>query len=394
MVLLRKSVINMRENNRVFVAAWEYPPIMSGESVVCRRLLEHSKYNYDVCCGPGDSNGNEHIRLFPVNGNKYLHWPFSCVKIFSRMDKDEHYRVIMSRVMPPNGHLAGLFIKVKNPSLKWIVYFSDPIWNSPFLRFSLHDDGTHRPSWLLMKVFGIPAKLAIHFGDVLMFNNLRLAKYVLGEKYGKYKDKVLIVPYGHEGIFPKPQKHRDDNKILLTHVGQLYGDRTLKALIAGLEELKKESPENYKKIHIRQVGFASETEKQRVYNSTVSEAFTFIPQVPYLQSIEEMYQADCLLEIDPVFDRKEKNIYVPGKLFDYMSTGKPILCIADSDSVTGNIAREIGCVCVSSESKDDVCEALRMLTDSRMPAVDAEAYARLSCRNGSEKLDAVLKRCF
>lgn len=332
----------MSSSERIFVAAWEYPPILSGESVVCRRTLEHSALRYDVCCAPVDASGDDHIRLFPTPGNKYFVWPFAAAKKFLVLDKTEHYRVMMSRVMPPNGHLAGWLIKRLRPDIKWVVYFSDPIWNSPFLKFSLGQNQDHRPNWLLMKVFGIPAKWAIRDGDLLVFNNERLARYILGKRYERCREKIVIAPYGHDGVRPRPKPARGDGKLRLTHVGQIYGSRTLRALVEGTELLQKHDPDLFHRLEVRQVGFVCEKERRRVACSPAAKAFTLMGQVPYEDSVEEMYDADVLLVIDPEFDDPGKNIYVPGKIYDYMSTGRPIVCIAQRDSATGDVAAAYG----------------------------------------------------
>jgi len=303
----------MNNNERFFVAAWEYPPIMSGESVVCRKTMEHSKFDYDICCGPIEAAGDDHIRIYPARGNKYLLWPFSVVHRFRKMDKQEHYQVMMSRVMPPNGHFAGWLIKKIKPEIKWVAYFSDPIWNSPFLHFSLWKDGSHRPNWPLMKLFGIPAKMALKEANLLVFNNERLARYVLDMQYEKYRDKVVIAPYGHEGVKSRPDPKRMDGKIRLTHVGQIYGNRTLRALVEGAELLREKEPELFRKLEIHQVGFVCETERQRVLGSAAADAFVLVGQVPYAESIEEMYKADILLVIDPEFDDPRKNMALPQK---------------------------------------------------------------------------------
>ena len=106
-----KKEDNLTNQSRVFVAAWDYPPIISGESVVCKRTLEASSFNFDVCCGPIKGTNEAHISLYPIQGNKYLIWPFAVARKFSQMNRKNHYAVMMSRVMPPNGHLAGWLIK-------------------------------------------------------------------------------------------------------------------------------------------------------------------------------------------------------------------------------------------------------------------------------------------
>jgi len=380
----------MSTSKRIFVAAWEYPPILSGESVVCRRTLEHSKFDYDLCCGPIDGTGDNHVRLFPTGGNKYLQWPFRVARQFKALDAVERYDVMMSRVMPPNGHLAGWLIKRMRPRIKWVVYFSDPVWNSPFLKPPLWLAHDHRPNWLLMKVFGIPAKWAVREGDLLVFNNERLARYVLGRHYGRYREKVVIAPYGHEGLRPRPAPRRGDGKFRLTHVGQLYGNRTLEAVVNGAAQLKRQRPELYKRLSIRQVGFVSEAELRRVRKSEVAEAFEFVGQVPYAQSMEEMYQSDCLLVIDPVFDRREKNIYIPGKLFDYISTGRPVLCIADADSATGDVAKRLWYR--MAKGGGAVCGELVRLLEGDLPETGSNTVPELYCGYGAGFLDDAIEK--
>lgn len=382
----------MKINKRVFVAAWEYPPILSGESIVCRKTLEYSKFDYDLCCGPVERMNGTHVRLFPMEGNKYLQWPLQAARQFKILDKREHYTVMMSRVMPPNGHWAGWIIKRMRPSIKWIVYFSDPIWNSPFLRLSLRRNDDHRPNWLLMKIFGIPAKWAVHEGDLLVFNNERLAQFVLGKQYERYKKKVLIAPYGHEGVHLRPASQRGDGKFRLTHVGQLYGNRTLKGLVEGITLLKQQRPDLYGRLSIRQVGFASESERRRVCESEVADAFTFVSEVPYAQSVEEMYRSDCLLVIDPVFDRAEKNIYIPGKLFDYLSTGHPIFCIADENSATGDMARMLGCLLADGRQAGAVASALEQILQKGILGPPPDVLEQFNCRYGVDALDNAISQ--
>ena len=381
----------MRESNRVFVAAWEYPPMASGESVVCRRTLENSSFSYDVCCGPLESKGDDHVRLFPIGGNKYLSWPFAVARQFEMLYRQEEYPVMMSRVMPPNGHLAGWLIKRRHPEIKWIAYFSDPIWNSPFLKVTVKNDGSHSPRWLVMKLFGIPCKWALKRADVLMFNNQRLAHYVLGKRYEQYRDKLLIAPYGHEGVHPRPAPARGDGKFRLTHVGQIYGNRTFAALVDGLTLLKTQQPQTYAKLELRQVGFVCEAERQRIAESAVADCFVFVDTVPYAQSIEEMYQADCLLVIDPVFSSPKKNVYIPGKLYDYLSTARPILCIADVDSATGDLAGIVGCQRVDPIGASVCVYIGRKLTEP-LPTVTIGLYEKGSCQDGYMQLDKVLWR--
>lgn len=374
---------------RIFVAAWSYPPKMSGESVVCKRTLENSKFSYDVCScmQKVERNNYDKVRVFPISG-RYIRWAFRVVKQFFKLDKAEHYDIIMTRVMPPNGHLVGLIIKILRPKVKWVVYFSDPIWNSPFISFLslFKKNNQQQPNYLLMKVFGSISWLGIYFGDLLVFNNERLAQYVLGKSYKHLKRKVVIAPYGHEGV--RLQEHlqkQSDDKVLIAHVGQIYGARSFKKVIKALEIIKESHPKQYNRLELLQVGFICDSERKEIAKSKVAKCFKLINEVDYEQSLEFMRMADFTLILDPYFIEKNKNMYVPVKIYDYMSVGAEIIAIADNDSATADIVNQLGCF-IAGHNADEIADMFLRCIEGNI-GYHFDEKSDFHCRVGIENLD-------
>lgn len=379
---------------KIFTLAWEFPPKMSGESVVCLRMLKASKYKYDVCCG-GEEEPFEiadNIVSYPLKG-KYITWPFRAAKLFLKMNRLQKYDAIYSRVMPPNGHLAGLIIKLIKPKLKWVVYFSDPIWNSPFitLRSLFIPDNMKKPNYILMKVFGMPAKIAMHLGDMLVFNNERLARYVTGNQFDRLKHKIVIIPYGHEGVVLKEKTQH--THYIIAHVGQIYGNRTFSLLIEALSLLKQSHYDLYMELEIHQVGFLCESDREKIYKSEAHDCFRITDEVDYEESLCRMRQADCLMIIDPNFENKKCNIYTPAKIYDYMSTGIPIVAIADDDSATAEIMHKLEATRVSHD-KMEIYKMLLDLLQGKIAEPNLLKYREFNCSKSALRFDDEIARLF
>jgi glycosyltransferase involved in cell wall biosynthesis len=80
----------------------------------------------------------------------------------------------------------------------------------------------------------------------------------------------------------------------------------------------------------------------------------FLPRVPRKQSIQAMMSASALLLLQP-----GHTVSVPGKLYEYLAAGRPILAIAE-EGETAAVVRESGIgVSVTPENPAGVLDALR-----------------------------------
>lgn len=384
------------EASPIFTVAWAYPPIASGESIVCERSLKYSKYSYHVVSGRQQGrkrlqNKKGNVSQTAIPGEKYFLWVYRAWRRFQKMNRNFDYNVLYSRVMPVNGHLAGLLIKLYKPSIKWIVYFSDPVWNSPFVKIKnyLRVKEMRPPNFWLMKLYGLSSLLAIKMSSLLVFNNDRLARYILGKQYDRYADKIVITPYGYEKMQHEDQKNRGTGLLRIAHVGQVYGNRNFKLLVEALRIIRGKYPTILSHICFTQVGFLNEADRAAIQTNGFSDLFDLYDTVSYEESLTFMREADMLLVLDPQFDRPDQNIFVPSKIFDYMSVGRPILAITDPGSVTASIAEDIHCKRISHEATA-IAQAFVDLVEKGAPVCDKAAYERYSCKRGIDILDEAI----
>ena len=126
---------------KILVISWFYPPVNSSEGIVTYKLLNNSKYEYDVFTQKNSTSwsygnkdylkNNKNVNCIFSDSNTLKQWKTEAVEYFKKnMDK---YDVVMTRSMPPESHEVGIMLKKIKPSIKWIASFGDPIANNPFV---------------------------------------------------------------------------------------------------------------------------------------------------------------------------------------------------------------------------------------------------------------------
>jgi glycosyltransferase involved in cell wall biosynthesis len=139
----------------------------------------------------------------------------------------------------------------------------------------------------------------------------------------------------------------------LVYTGSLTPKRTPRYFLQAVKKLVEEQPELAEKLHIRFIGY-SPLEHERLVESlelqhTVQFEHNMAPREVARVLSEETDV--CLL-----FQRESEggNTAIPGKLYEYLASRKPILCMADGGA-TVNLLNELGCRLTSSyENIDDI----------------------------------------
>lgn len=383
---------------RIFTIAWDFPPSNTGESIVCYKMLKYSSFEYDVCYCHQDSYINDikyekNITAYSIKG-EYFNWVKGVIKMFLKLNKKNNYKILHSRVVPPAGHFAGFIIKLLKPSIKWVTYFSDPIWNSPYNNIIKQIVGKEKkhPDFFLLVFSSFFSWLAIRFCDKIIFDNEYLAKHILGKSYFKYIDKICIIPYGFDSNCKEdfqdsiePQK-----KFVVSHVGQIYGYRNFNIVIDALKEIKYRYPSVYSKILIRQVGYLCFEEKEKILSSGVNEVFDLIENTDYNKSIFYMKISDYLLTIDALFSELKYNIYIPSKIYDYIGVKKPIVAISQNMGPTADIIRQTGNTLIQHNVNEFV-EFIKQAVDGNVKKPYYDKYRLYDCKASASILDNMLK---
>ena len=104
---------------KILVISWFYPPINSSEGLVTFKLINNSKYQYDVFTQSNNQGwtygknveykNNKNVNTIFSESTNIEEWVEDAYQYFVK--NQEKYDCVMTRVMPQECHLVGLKIK-------------------------------------------------------------------------------------------------------------------------------------------------------------------------------------------------------------------------------------------------------------------------------------------
>jgi glycosyltransferase involved in cell wall biosynthesis len=219
---------------------------------------------------------------------------------------------VLVTVPPFSALVAATALKREFPSLVLVSDFRDE-WLSFYLKdFEFqNNDYTRRRAETIERE-------AVEASDLVVAVN-GSSRDVIRQRYPDQPErKFAVLPNGYDpqafaGFVPRKS---ESPRMVVTHVGTVYKTASPRFYLDAVDGLPEDVRQH---IETRFIGRISEDEQQYIQNRK-SQVTTlgFVPQESALKYLED---TDYLLLT------MTNDISVPGKLFEYMATGKPILTV-------------------------------------------------------------------
>ncbi len=410
---------------RILVISWFFPPLNSSEAVLGWKLLSHSRYAYDVFtqrCSEAWSYGRSagllgasHLRCFFAESGELPRFAEEALRFFLRHRED--YALVMTRSMPPESHLAGLWIKRRCPEIRWIASFGDPIFLNPYelLGGALYNPYSlsnplnrerrllfrlsplrllRQPLWTLRhgKAFVLRQRLkriegrTLRQADRLLFNNLSQLRYMTGLR--EETDRAVIVPHSYDAALYPPAPLRESGaRLRFVFLGQLNALRSPRPLLEALARLKRELPDLASRAAFVFYGDMADADLAFILRQELGDTVTVKGPVSYQESLAVAAGADWLLHIDADLSAvTEENVFFAGKLADYFGAGKPILALTMAKGAAADCLRKAGAL-VLSFSPNEIRQALYLILTRGLSAEPDRVFLR---RYASSEAAAIL----
>ena len=257
-----------------------------------------------------------------IRGNFFIpdarkFWIKPSIQFLKEYLDKEGIDTIVTSGPPHSMHLIGLGLKDLNPNLKWIADFRDP-WT----QISYHKE-LKLTSWAAKKHEDLEY-------TVMTKANLVLAtSYSDGENFKKIGAKnVEVITNGFEQV--KQETEKDQEFFHITYSGGLEMLRNPFSLWKAIHELTKSNSSFKNDLKLNFYGSLADDVKQTIIDEDLSSNLIVHGYVSHQDSLNAINKANVLLLTN--FDNIASKGIIPGKLFEYMATGNPILAVGPTDA--------------------------------------------------------------
>jgi len=240
----------------------------------------------------------------------------------------EGIKHVITTSPPHSTQLIGLKIKKKYPGIKWIADLRDP-WTDIYYYEQFY------PTFISRIIDSGFEKNVLKNADRIITVGASL-KSLFSSKVKGVENKTDVVTNGYdeidfEGLIPS-----SPGILTISYTGTLSDAYPIEGFLDALCSLKEEGTN----FRLRFIGTVSPARKELILSKTGNSVVEFIPYVDHAAAIRYMLDATVLLLIIP--DHQSSNSIITGKLFEYIATGKPLICLGPADGDAAAIIRSVG----------------------------------------------------
>ncbi len=270
----------------------------------------------------------EKLMLY-VRGNFFIPdarvgWVKPSVAFLSKYISENAVDVIITTGPPHSLHLIGMQLQ-KKMDVKWIADFRDP-WTTihyhKSLRLNKASERKHK---------ALEASV-LKTADIITVTSPTTKK-----EFGMITETPIEVVTNGFDVSEKIDFELDSN-FSISHIGSLLSERNPEVLWKMLTEICKENSSFKKDLQLKFAGAVSEEVKQSLESFKLLENCDFLGYVSHSEALKMQHQSQILLLVE--INSAETRAIIPGKLFEYLASKRPIIAMGPKESDIEGIITE------------------------------------------------------
>ncbi len=283
--------------------------------------------------------------------DRVIGWLPQSLSAAKQLIKDAGCQAILTSAPRFSVHVIGLAVK-RSTGIAWLADFRDPWTANP--KF----DQRHP---LRQSIEARIEAAVIRRADGISVYSPLLAEYFI-DRYGIPAAKFKFISNGFDrdiiGAFKEIKSQHRNGRLTLTYCGNLTGAcgetyaRRPDAFLRGLSRAIKQAPGLAGRLKLRFVGSFPESSRRLLAALGLADIVQIIGRVSHRQSLEYQSLSDGLLLINGCIPELDRWV-IPGKIFEYLGMGRPILAMASPGSWSWQIINKTGAglVCDADEAR-------------------------------------------
>jgi len=256
-----------------------------------------------------------------VRGNLFIPdarvlWVKPSVKYLSKYIQENEIETIITTGPPHSLHLIGLALK-KERNVKWIADFRDP-WTTigyhKALKLTTSSAKKHKDL----------EKEVMNVADELLVTSPTTKKEF--ESITNKPIHVITNGYDVEKVIKQPL----DEKFTLAHIGSFLSDRNPQILWEVLSELIQENEQFAANFQLKLIGATSQEVLDLISKFGLNNYVNNLGYMSHQEAVEHQRKSQVLLLIE--INSEETKSIIPGKVFEYIVSERPIVAIGPEGS--------------------------------------------------------------
>jgi len=274
-----------------------------------------------------------------VRGNLFIPDPrrgwnaYALAAVEKLLAHGEKFDAVLTSSPPHSTQLIGLELQKKH-GLPWLADLRDP-WTDIYYTKDLHR--TAAATWLDAHY----ESQVLRRADAVLVTSPETERLFRRKLPDLAKGKIVVLPNGYdETNFGQPSQPPADC-LRITHTGTITVRYRIDTLLRAVADCARQHPAV--PLRLRFVGQADLGVREQVAAAGLAAVTEFLPFVPHQQSVNYLLNSSALLMGIP--DVELNRGILPGKIFEYLATRKPVLCVGPAGSDADVVLREAGAGC-------------------------------------------------
>lgn len=305
-------------------------------------------------------------------------WVRGSVRFLKKYLREHPVDAVVTTGPPQSMHLIGRGLK-RSLGLPWIADFRDP-WTRMFyykhLCLSKFADRKHHRL----------EQGVLDEADLV----LAVSPPVRDDFQAQTRTPVHLITNGYdEDDFPvREPGSRKDGKFRIVHTGLFAADGNPLKLWDALARRCREDEDFAQRLEIRLAGKTDAPVLEAIRERGLGAQLVDLGYLPHSRVVQEQQDADLL--ILPLRHEPEYDKVLPGKIFEYIASGRPVLGIGQEDGAAAAILRDSGAGRMYDWDRED--KFLEFMDMDHEAAEGAARYSRKALtRQLVEELESLVR---